>query len=59
MLAVLTWILRFVDFGPPNDHLPIPGEEDLYVSRIADADVFATYLAVGHERWAKIRHFKR
>ena len=58
LVAVLTWILRFIDLGPPDDALPVPIEEDLYVSRVPDAEVFATYLALGHERWAKIRHFR-
>jgi hypothetical protein len=59
LVRVLTWTLGFIDFGPPNEHLPIPGDEDLYLRRVQEANVFATYLALGHERLAMIRHFRK
>ncbi len=55
LVAVLEWLLDMVDSGPPAEHLPVPLEEDLYVSPVGDTGVFVTYLALGYERRAVIR----
>lgn len=57
VVAVWVWVLRFIDFGPPDSHDSVPGEEDVYISRIPEAGIFATYLALGYERRAVIRKF--
>lgn len=58
VVAVLSWVLRFIDFGPPDNHVAIPGEEDVYISRIPEARIFAIYLALGYERRAILRKFE-
>ena len=55
LTAVLEWLLDMVDAGPPDDALPVPLNEDLYVSRIAEAGVFVTYLTLAYERRVVIR----
>ena len=56
-VAVLLWLLGLIDEGPPDDALPVPLSEDLFVSRIPGTDVMATYLALGYERRIVIRRF--
>jgi hypothetical protein len=34
VVAVLEWLLDVVDHGPPDDCLPVPLGEDLYVGRV-------------------------
>lgn len=55
LVAVLNWLLRLVDGGPPDDHLPVPLAEDLYVSRVPETGIFITYLALAFERRVVIR----
>lgn len=55
LLALLAWLLDIVDAGPPDDALPVPLHEDLYVSLVPDAGVFVTYLALAYERRVVIR----
>lgn len=55
LVAVLEWLLDMVDTGPPAEHLPVPFEEDLYVSPVGDTGLFATYLALAYERRVVIR----
>lgn len=58
VLAVLSWLLEVVAAGPPDEHLPVPLEEDLYVSRIPGTSVFITYLALTYERRVVIRRIE-
>ena len=50
MVAVLGWLLEVVDHGPPDDCLPLPFSEDLYLSQIPGTDIFVTFLALVYER---------
>jgi hypothetical protein len=54
---VTAWLIRLVEHGPPDDALPVPGVEDLYLSRISGAGVTVEYLALAHERRAVVRRF--
>ena len=55
LIAVLGRLIGVTELGPPDDHLPVPLNEDLYVSRIGDTRLIATYLALGYERRIVIR----
>lgn len=55
VFAVLSWLLEVVDHGPPDDSLPLPLGEDLYLSRVRGTDIFVTFLALVYERRVVVR----
>ncbi len=44
-----------VEGGPPDECVPVPLNEDLYVSRVGESGIFVTYLALVYERRDVIR----
>lgn len=57
-LDVLDWLLRFAEQGPPDDALPVPFVEDVYLSRIPGRDIAVEYLALAYERRAVVREIR-
>ena len=55
VFAVLSWVLQVVDHGPPDDSLPLPLSEDLYLSRVQGTGILVTFLALVYERRVVIR----
>lgn len=55
LVEVLGWLMDVTESGPPADHLPVPLEEDLYVSRIPGTSVIVTYLALAYEKRVMVR----
>jgi hypothetical protein len=53
---VLSWLIGVADHGPPNDYMPVPMTEDVYISRVPPTAVLVTYLVVVFERWVLIQH---
>lgn len=48
--AFYDWCFSVSETGPPTaDTAPIPGDHDGFVSRISNAGVFVTYLAVAQD----------
>jgi len=52
---VYRWLIRFVETGPPDNGMPVPGSEDLYLSQVGDEEIAIEYLAIAYERRALIR----
>jgi len=48
-------LLRLVEEGPPDDAIPVPFQEDLYLGRISGEPLAIEYLALVYERRAVIR----
>lgn len=55
--AVHSWLFELSEQGPPDDALPSPWDSDLYVARIAAAEVFVTFLAIAQDRYIVVKSF--